>query len=170
MRGQIASPVISEKAMYIRGATFPQRVIINMSKISIPHCSRKFSMYRYRLGKNENRIFDPSSGGIGIRLNNARTKFVRKIIEAMVRKETGTCDPANRISSPKMPARKILARIPAMATINFPSRSCLKLSGLYGTGSAQPITNPALVSIKTRGKITEPNGSRCLSGFNVSLS
>jgi hypothetical protein len=165
MRGQIASPVISEKAMYIRGATFPQRVIINMSKISIPHCSRKFSMYRYRLGKNETRIFDPSS--IGIRLNNARTKFVRTIIEAMVRKETGTCDPANRISSPKMPARKILARIPAMATINFPSRSCLKLSGLYGTGSAQPITNPALVSIKTRGKITEPNG---LSGFNVSLS
>ncbi len=49
-------------------------------RTNIPHFSRKFSIERSRAGRYEKRIFEPSSGGIGIRLKSARTRFKRTMI------------------------------------------------------------------------------------------
>src|SRR3989344_4411939 len=75
---------------------------------------------------------------------------------------------AKRKPRPKTRAIKIFESGPAAATMASPQRWFLKLYGLKGTGFAQPIIKPAPEMERRGGKITEPNGSRCFSGFSVS--
>ena len=56
------------------------KIIIKMKE----YCSRKYITENKDLGKKEKRIFEPSSGGIGTRLNIARAKFRRTIFEAIL--------------------------------------------------------------------------------------
>ena len=70
---------------------------------------------------------------------------------------------------PKMTATRIFEAGPAKAMSGSATFLFLKLYGLYGTGFAQPIIKPAFIKYKTNGKTTEPNQSKCFSGFKVSL-
>ena len=87
-------------------------------------------------------IFEPSSGGIGIKLKTARTKFTKTIVAAMFKKESGKKLPARFVlmSNPNNTAKAKLEIGPAAATIKSPQRLYFKLYGLYGTGLAQPNT------------------------------
>ncbi len=67
----------------MKGETNFQTNTINIINRNIPHCSRKLSINRKRAGRKENKIFEPSSGGIGIKLNRARTKFIITMIDAI---------------------------------------------------------------------------------------
>lgn len=62
------------------GDTLAQRKIMKNNKKNIPHFSKKFSIYRYLNGKKENNTFDPSRGGMGIRLKIIRTKLSTTMI------------------------------------------------------------------------------------------
>lgn len=73
-------PVINEKTRNITGATLLHKNIMKKSSNSIPHFSKKFSRSRNLAGRSEKSILDPSSGGIGIKLNTASTRLVMTII------------------------------------------------------------------------------------------
>lgn len=165
------TPVIKWKAMKIRNETLFHRKIIKNNNINIPHFSKKFSIYLYLGDKNENKIFEPSSGGIGIRLNKTRTKFKITIIEAIFKKgpikEALIINGENLISNPKIIAINKLAKTPATETSIVPFLTLRRLFGLYGTGLAQPITKPALDKTRSKGRTKEPNMSRCFIGFRV---
>src|SRR3990167_6718573 len=61
-----------------------------------------------------------------------------------------------------------LAKGPAKATHALSRRGLLRLSQLTGTGLAQPNTNVYWLKTKINsGKITVPQRSMCLKGFNV---
>ena len=66
-------------------------------------------------------------------------------------------------------ASKKLVMGPTTATLNEPHFWSLKLYGLTGTGLAQPKIGPwpKVTKRRRRGKRTEPNQSKCFSGFNV---
>ena len=93
-----------------------------------------------------NKTFEPSSGGIGIRLKSASKIFTITIISEIATK-AGANEPSTnekRIANPKINARMILEIIPADATNTVPHRLLRRLLSIYGTGFAQPIINPAL--------------------------
>ena len=95
-------------------------------------------------GRIEKRILEPSSGGIGMRLNVASTRFIF-IIVTITKIGTNTMYPAgntNRSKSPKIRAMMMFVAGPAKATIASPQRWLRRLYGLYGTGFAQPIMKP----------------------------
>lgn len=56
---------------------------------------------------------------------------------------------------------------PANATHIMSRNGFLKCLGLTGTGLAQPIMNPVPERINRVGKMMDPNGSTCGSGFRV---
>ncbi len=60
------------------------------------------------------------------------------------------------------PARSTLARGPASATHRSAFEGFLKFTGFMGTGFAQP-------NIPDKKRASVPMGSRCLSGFMVTL-
>ena len=88
------------------------------------------------------RIFDPSSGGMGTRLNIPKLKLTRTIEVIIKLKPAGTFAPREKRNiRPKKIAIEKFANTPAPATAIVPHFLLLKLSGLYGTGFAQPIKN-----------------------------
>lgn len=100
-------------------------------------------MFWKRYGKIEKRIFDPSSGGIGTRLNVAKTKLMKTIVPMMeIKAESNDVKAPKRKSSPKKRAMQTLATGPATATMASPQRWLRKLYGLKGTGLAQPMIKP----------------------------
>ncbi|MFH1455013.1 MAG: hypothetical protein ABIF22_01690 [bacterium] len=122
-------------------------------------------------GKNAKSIFDPSSGGIGIKLKTARLTFIRTTkLNILIRgiEEKLKCNNP-LIIRPKIIATRRFDAGPAIDIRGSATFLFFKLCGLYGTGLAQPIIKPACVIARARGKITEPNQSRCLRGFRVSL-
>ena len=118
---------------------------------------------------------EPSAGGgpggreIGTKLKRARTRLTITIIAVIEAND----DEMKLYSMPKRrtrPKNSAIIRFesgPAMATMASPQRLFRKLCGLYGTGLAQPKMKPALVKIKSAGRIIEPKISRCLRGFKV---
>ena len=52
---------------------------ISKTKITIPYCFRKFLVPCILNGKKLNNIHEPSSGGIGIKLNTASQMFITTI-------------------------------------------------------------------------------------------
>lgn len=122
-------------------------------------------------GKRSAKTFDPSRGGIGMRLKMARSKFNFAIKSSSPLKSTITVD-----SWPFTKRKRTLVKIaismfvkgPASETraISFlPSR---RLKGSTGTGFAPPIMiDPERKRI--RGRNTLKIGSICFRGSNVIL-
>lgn len=123
----------------------------------------------YCWGNREKRSFEPSSGGIGIRLNTASVRLMMTMYEAISINGVITPCCTNLIIHPKMRAMTRFESGPAAAIRNSPERLFLRLYGLYGTGLAQPKTNPGVMMAIISGRMTEPKGSICLIGFKVSL-
>lgn len=145
-----------------------------------PYCCKNVSTLRHWYGRSANNTFEPSSGGIGTKLNTASTRFIKTISEKISMKFCAMSEfPPNanvsRMSTPNTSATTILESGPAAPTnagpqsLRVPKRTngFRKLYGLYGTGFAQPIKNGEFASAKSIGKITEPNGSKCFRGFSV---
>ena len=79
----MAKPVKSEKRNIIKGATNFQINSMKKIKIKKPQRERKTLKLKNLAGKSEKRTFEPSSGGIGIKLKKAKTKLVITIIEVI---------------------------------------------------------------------------------------
>ena len=76
-------PVSTLKIIKIIGdITFHKKRIKN-NKTKRAHRSRNSSIKRYRAGRMEKRIFEPSRGGIGTRLKTASTILRRTIVVAI---------------------------------------------------------------------------------------
>lgn len=71
-------------------------------------------------GNNENKIFDPSRGGTGIRLNIAKAIFIPTIYEDINTNELDKFPPKNLRYKPKTKAISIFARGPARDMSNSP--------------------------------------------------
>ena len=70
---------------------------------------------------------------------------------------------------PKTTAKEIFDKGPATETFISPHFLSRKLYGFTGTGFAQPNKTGLPAINKSKGKIIEPNGSKCFKGFKVSL-
>ena len=79
----MAKPVKSEKRNIIKGATNFQIKSIKKIKMKKPQRDRKTLKLKNLAGRSENKTFEPSSGGIGIKLKKAKTKLVITMIEAI---------------------------------------------------------------------------------------
>jgi len=133
-----------------------------------PNSSTLFLNFKANSGKRLNNIFDPSSGGIGIKLKKARKILIKTAISAIWIKAyvgLGTILTANAITI----ANRILEIGPAIATNNSPHLWFFRLYGLYGTGFAHPKIKLVFIRIKIPGTKKEPTGSRCLIGLRVNL-
>ncbi len=165
------NPVIKVKSLNIIGEIKFGKNNKIPTKIKKPYLEAMSEKINFRpTGKSEKSIFDPSSGGIGIRLNTAKamfiittnTKLVIKVPEILFATKI-------LIKTPKINAMRIFESGPAKATRGSATFLFRRLYGLYGTGFAQPIMNPTPEITRKNGSKTEPNQSMCLSGFNVSL-
>lgn len=142
-----------------------------MNRNMIEYFVKKFLKYKkdFVFGNNANKIFEPSSGGIGTKLKMPRKRLTMTIvlnIKALA--EDSMLNIARNLNaSPKIIAKTKFENAPAMATFKTPHFLSDKFSSTYGTGLAQPNTKPALVIIKIKGKKTDPTGSRCFKGFKV---
>lgn len=79
----MAKPVKSEKRNIIKGATNFQIKSIKKIKMKKPQRDRKTLKLKNLAGRSENKTFEPSSGGIGIKLKKAKTKLVITMIEVI---------------------------------------------------------------------------------------
>jgi len=127
------------------------------------------------LGSKSAKTFDPSSGGMGIRLKIARRRFKCAIVRinqcttVKVKFVAGkiTFNTWNTIVA-KI-AKIILVRGPESATSAISFLPSFKLNGSIGTGFAAPKTKAPLVEMYiTRGKRMVIIGSMCFLGFKVS--
>ena len=132
------------------------------------YISIKGLILRLNLGNRLNKIFDPSSGGIGTRLKIARNRLIKIAVIAIFINVFVNPKPTPILMKIDIKiAIKIFESGPAIATNNSPHRWFRKLYGLYGTGFAQPTTKPDPDITKMAGRIIEPNGSKCLIGLIV---
>lgn len=155
----------------MNGEIIGQRKTINMRRSGIEKYSAVDLTLCIRAGKSEKRIFDPSRGGIGMRLKSANKRFTKTITVA-IEINAGADEPstpAKRMPTPKISAKQIFTATPAPATKSVPYFLLRRLFSLYGTGFAQPIIKPAFKTMSKSGKITEPTMSICLSGLSESL-
>ena len=133
-----------------------------------PHLSKKPRISSARPGNKLNKIFDPSSGGIGTRLKIASSTFMSTATNKSWTKESERDSTgASLITIDNTRATAIFEAGPAIATSNSPHLLFRRLYGLYGTGFAQPKMSPPGRIANIRGRITEPKGSKCFSGFSV---
>lgn len=121
------------------------------------------------LGSRENKMCDPSKGGMGTKLNKPKNRLYITIILKKFKREKFKLK--NLIINPNRIAIAKLAIGPAKATFKFPHFLSLKLYGLTGTGFAHPIIGPLpeVIKNKNKGNKKEPTGSKCFMGFIVSL-
>ena len=114
-------------------------------------------------------ILEPSRGGKGIKLNNAKPTFIITTMTIIFINSTETrlYDTKMRPITAKIEARVKLVTGPANAIIPSANLLFFKLYGLYGTGLAQPKRIPEFVSNKMAGKKIEPKKSICFRGFKV---
>ena len=122
--------------------------------------------FQKRSGSEANNTFDPSSGGIGTKLNTASTMFAYTIMERrIVKSDVGS----RRTRIANADASSIFAIGPAAPTSAGPHFPPRKLYGLYGTGFAYANKNvPPDVHIRRIGSTMVPKKSMCASGFSVS--
>lgn len=72
-------------------------------------------------GKRANKTFEPSKGGMGTKLNTAKTKFKKAMKKAISKKAAGKPKALeNLISTPKTAATKKLLKGPAIPTTAGP--------------------------------------------------
>lgn len=124
--------------------------------IRIPNGSRRPNLYDKLDGINPINILEPSKGGIGIRLNMAKTKFIRTAILRNSQIKKGIFIFKIKL---KIIARDIFAKGPAIPTKTISLLGFLKLRKFIGIGFAQPkmILEPKIN--KDNGKIIVPNRS-----------
>ncbi len=113
------------------------------------------------------RIREPSSGGMGTRLNVARTRLVRITISSAKTAGPGSDEANPLITKPATTANIIFDRGPAMATNASPFFPDLRALKFTGTCFAQPRMIPPGKITQSRGNIMDPNGSMCFIGFRV---
>src|ERR1051325_9571986 len=70
--------------------------------------------------RKEKNIFEPSNGGIGMRLKITRTEFIRTVMDTKKNRDADKASPKKRMNSPKTRAIIRLERGPAKATIASP--------------------------------------------------
>ena len=127
-----------------------------MSKMKtnmIPPTSILWSAMRIRGGSKTVRILDPSSGGMGIRLNTAKSTFIKTIWTNRDMATALRSPLPRRIKAPTMSAMAMFEAGPIRATFNGPYfKSLWSCRGLYGTGFAQPIMKGDPVTVRRKGK------------------
>lgn len=141
------------------------------NRIIKPYLLRKSLIPTIDLGSRAKSIWEPSNGGIGIKLKIAKRIFTQQIklnIKRRFKLNSENWKGKKRINNPKIKAKIMFDSGPAKATFASPYFLSLKLRGLTGTGFAQPKTTGLPVKIRIPGKIIEPNHSRCFMGFKVS--
>lgn len=148
---------------------------INIKK---PYCSSFINSFASLYGSCESNILDPSSGGIGSKLNTPKSKFINTpyLSKLPIRagNVTGKTSRIRKTSAQKI-ANPKLAKIPADDTKSSPFLIFLKFKGLTGTGFAQASIGPggvpvSIAGIKIKaGRRIVPIGSICGSGFRVNL-
>lgn len=92
-----------------------------------PYCSKTALNLPNQPGNAFISIFEPSSGGSGIRLKNANTMFVSAVKASIETVASGSPWPKNLMVRPAMMAIKILLSGPANATQTSPQRPFLRL-------------------------------------------
>ncbi|HXK32037.1 MAG TPA: hypothetical protein VJ378_01005, partial [Candidatus Paceibacterota bacterium] len=80
-------------------------------KTKSPYLSRNILISRSFPGKKENKIWEPSKGGIGIRLKTAQAKLYITIMLKSIKRGSGK--DKNLIANPKINARRKLVAGPA---------------------------------------------------------
>lgn len=132
-----------------------------------PYCEKN-AFTSDESGTNVNRMWEPSSGGIGKRLKTASRRFINTTAPKAKNKDwLAWMAGIKRIINPKTTASKMFEAGPARATFKsayFP----LKLKGFIGTGFAPPIIKLVGRIIIKSGKITVKKGSIWGIGFKVS--
>lgn len=111
-------------------------------------------MYLY--GKNASNTLEPSSGGIGIKLNAASPMFIFIMINKNripvfpdIKK---ILSPQNLNNNTVNTAVKIFPATPASDTIIKSSLGCLKYLAFIGTGFAQPNPTSNNINVPTKSK------------------
>src|SRR6185436_6832855 len=105
-----------------------------------PYCSRRIRGYIQLSGARARRILLPSRGGMGMRLNVPKTKFITAASSKIGAETKFTaCNkmPYFKISAQTIAKIKLL-KGPARLTIIIPKRLGLKESKSTGTGLAAP--------------------------------
>ena len=132
-----------------------------------PYLSKILIIYLAFWGSTAERMREPSNGGIGTKLNTAKTKFVKTTISRARIAGPGKLLAKNLTISPATRAKTILDNGPAIATKASPFLPDFKALKLTGTGFAQPIMIPVWEMAQSRGNIIDPNISKCFIGFKV---
>jgi len=127
----------------------------------------------YLLGKKSNKICEPSSGGIGNRLNANRNKLRYTANQSTLKTIGGIVPPALKPRSSAIAKKKMNDKIrfengPAADTFASSIKGFLNFLLSTGTGFAQPIIAKPDANAIT-GTITLPRISTCFIGFSVSL-
>lgn len=150
----------------------PEKTTINKISKTKPYCSNKIitSVLNVKIAKSS---FEPSSGGKGMRLKNAKRTFQKIMIIRMAKniepKDPETAAeicPHDAALTPIIMAAftatgmeiifatiaatsaiEMLAPGPPIATARGPHFWFLRLYGLYGTGFAHPNANPDIINI-----------------------
>ena len=115
------------------------------SSTKMPKRERKIRTASKERGKKVNKIWEPSNGGIGRRLNTAKKMFKRTIYEK-IRTRAGLSSTKGKKRKTK-PKTKAMARLepgPAKLTRADPYFLSRKFKGFTGTGFAQPKIIPPL--------------------------
>ncbi len=159
--------------------------------IKIPHRSKNTLVCKLTSTKAKSN-FEPSSGGMGIKLKTPKITFqkisiptIQKIILAgeparisdnpsqsllinslMIVNFDSSASGINKPITAATKAMKKLVKGPAKATKTSPHFPPRRAYGLYGTGFAHPNAKPVVYTI-IMGKIIEPIGSMCFVGSSV---
>ena len=157
-------PTIRVKMEFTIRETKPKKKKIIKSKTKIPNRERKTLKASNERGKKVNKMWEPSSGGIGKRLNTANRIFKKTMYEkTKIRAGFNSANGRKRNANPKVKAMARLEPGPAKLTKAEPYFP-LRFMGLTGTGFAQPKIIPPPPSwdirIRNPGKRTEPMGSK----------
>jgi hypothetical protein len=124
------------------------------------------SLIRKYLGdKREKKTFEPSSGGIGIKLNIANTIFIITTYTTICIKEAEKELAPYLRTRPKTVAIRRFEIGPAIEIRSSPHLLFFTLFGFHSTGFAQPKVKPAK-EVMT-GTTNEPKSSKCFRGLRV---
>tara|TARA_Y100000310_G_scaffold297074_1_gene329835 strand:+ start:621 stop:1244 length:624 start_codon:yes stop_codon:yes gene_type:complete len=152
----------------------PKKKKIKNKRTKRPYWCRITRKRSKERGKKVNKMCEPSSGGMGKRLNTA-SKMFRKTMKLNMNTRDSFKTPRgrNRRANPKARAMARLEPGPAKLTKADPYFLSLRFKGFTGTGFAQPRIIPPpviwLIKIRNPGSKIEPTRSRCGRGFKVNL-
>jgi len=90
-------------------------------KTNNPYWDKNILIFSALRGKKVKRICEPSSGGTGTKLKTARIRFIPTMNESIRKIESAGLIPGKNLKiNPKIRAKEIFAKGPAMATLAPP--------------------------------------------------